>query len=343
MTQLGPKIILGAARRTVTRIASQTAIAQNRRGTKPAEQLGQAEQISMPDDVLRIVVSRHSAFYSPLISSIAGGFLSDEGIAATYAVLQPGQRSHPLLRDGEVDVMQSAVGSNWGPMEKGETGLPVHFAQINGRDGFFLAAREPDPNFHWKKLEGATLLADHGRQPLLMLKYAAHQQGVDWNKVQAIDAGSVEEIDNAFRAGRADYVHQQGPASQQLERDGVGHVVASVGASMPAVAFSSLLATREFLATDRAGAFMRAFRASREWVRNAPAKEVAAKEASFFPDIDRDVLVATIAAYQKLGCWAGGPAIPRDLYEQALEVFLHGNAIASRHPYEDVVVPPPGE
>jgi len=289
------------------------------------------------------MVSRHSAFYSPLISTIAGGFLSGEGIAASYAVLQPGQRSHPLLRDGEVDVMQSAVGSNWGPMEKGDTGLPVHFAQINGRDGFFLAAREPDPDFNWKKLEGATLLADHGRQPLLMLQYAAHQQGIDWDKIQAIDAGSVEEIGAAFRAGRADYVHQQGPAPQQLEHDGVGHVVASVGASMPAVAFSSLLATREFLGSDRARAFMRAFRASRQWVRHAPAEEIASKEASFFPNIDRDVLVATIAAYQKLGCWAGDPAIPRDLYEQALEVFLHGNAIASRHAYEDVVVPPPGE
>ena len=288
------------------------------------------------------MVSRHSAFYSPLISTIAGGFLAEQGIEARYDVLQPGQRSHNLLRDGEVDVMQSAVGSNWGPMEKGETGLPVHFAQINRRDGFFLAAREPDPGFHWKKLEGATLLADHGRQPLLMLQYAAHEQGVDWDKIQAIDAGSVEEIDAAFRFGRAAYVHQQGPAPQQLEHDGVGCVVALVGASMPAVAFSSLLATREFLGTNRARVFMRAFRTSRQWVRHAPPEEIAAKEASFFPDVEREVLMATIATYQKLGCWAGDPAIPRDLYEQALDVFLHGNAITTRHPYEDVVVPPPG-
>ena len=101
----------------------------------------------MPLDVLRIIVSRHSAFYSPLISTIAGGFLADQGIEATYGVLQPGQRSHALLREGEVDVMQSAVGSNWGPMEKGETGLPVHFAQINRRDGFFSRRQRAGPGF----------------------------------------------------------------------------------------------------------------------------------------------------------------------------------------------------
>ena len=33
----------------------------------------------------------------------------------------------------------------------------------------------------------------------------------------------------AFRKGEGDYIHQQGPAPQQLEHDKVGHVVASVG------------------------------------------------------------------------------------------------------------------
>src|ERR1041385_4236702 len=109
---------------------------------------------------LRIMASRHSAFYSPLLSSIH--FLRQEGREADYSVLRPGQRSYALLRDGEVDIMQSAVSSNWKPRERGIEPLPVHFAQINQRDGFFLVGRQADPEFHWKKLEGHTLLADHG-------------------------------------------------------------------------------------------------------------------------------------------------------------------------------------
>jgi NitT/TauT family transport system substrate-binding protein len=289
-----------------------------------------------------IMASRHSAFYSPLIGVMAAGFLQEEGLEADYAVLQPGQRSREMLVRGAVDVMQSAVGSNWGPMEEGETDLPVHFAQINRRDGFFLAARKPDPDFEWKKLEELTLLADHGQQPLLMLRYAAHAQGVDWSKVRLVDAGSVEEMDSAFRAGQGDYIHQQGPAPQQLESEGAGHVVASVGAAMPPVAFSSLLATRAFLESETALAFVRAYRKSREWAQHAPAEEIAAREASLFPGIDRAALAAAIGRYQKLGTWEGDLAIPRDLYEQALEVFLHGGAVTKRHSYEDVCVAPPG-
>jgi NitT/TauT family transport system substrate-binding protein len=274
---------------------------------------------------------------------MAGGFLKEESLDADYAVLQPGQRSREMLGRGAVDVMQSAVGSNWGPLEQGETDLPVHFAQINRRDGFFLAARTPDPDFHWKKLEGAELLADHGHQPLLMLRYAAYSQGVDWSKIRLIDAGSVEEIDSAFRGGQGQYVHQQGPAPQQLESDGAGHVVASVGEAMPPVAFSSLLATRAFLESQTAQAFTRAYRKSRQWAQQAPAEEIASREASFFPGISRAVLTATIARYQQTGTWEGDLAIPKDLYEQALEVFRHGGAITRTHPYELVCVSPPGE
>jgi NitT/TauT family transport system substrate-binding protein len=272
---------------------------------------------------------------------MAGGFLQQEGLEAGYAVLQTGQRSREMLASGAVDVMQSAVGSNWGPMEQGEMDLPIHFAQINRNDGFFLAGRKPDPDFAWKKLEGASLVADHGHQPLLMLKYAAHTQGVDWDKIGVIDAGSVEEMEAAFREGRGDYVHLQGPAPQQLEHDGVGHVVASVGEAMPAVAFSSLLATKTFLETKAARTFVRAYRKSRQWAHRAPAEEIADREASFFPGVSREALTATIARYQQLGTWDGELAIPRNLYDQALEVFLHGGAIKQRHAYDQVCSLPP--
>jgi NitT/TauT family transport system substrate-binding protein len=287
---------------------------------------------------IKIMVSRHSAFYSPLIATIAGGFLAEEGLEGAYAVLQPGQRSRHLLAAGEVEVMQSAVGSNWEPMGAGEADLPVHFAQINQRDGFFLSSRTERTDFQWSDLEGAELLADHGGQPMLMLRYAAKQRGVDWERVRAIDAGGVDAMDAAFRAGRGALIHQQGPAPQQLEHEGLAHIVASVGEAMPPVAFSSLSATRAFLETGKARAFTRAYAKARAWVRSAPAAEVAEKEQSFFPAIAPEALTAAIGRYQSLGCWQGELEIPRDLYEQALDVFLSGGAIQRRYAYEAVVV-----
>src|ERR1035438_7007300 len=244
----------------------------------------------------RIMASRHSAFYSPLLYSIQ--LLKDTGHQASYSVLGAGQRSYVLLREGQVDIMQSAVSSNWNPRERGVEPLPVHFAQINQRDGFFLAGRHPDDEFEWKHLEGRTLLADHGLQPLVMLKYAVRHNGADWKKIKVIDAGTPEKMEAAFGAGTAGYVHLQAPVVR-------GEVVVSVGASMPEVAFSSLCCDRGFQKTEAYRTFLKAYERARGWVRTAPAEDVAAAEASFFPLIAPEVLAPAIRSYQALGCWDG--------------------------------------
>ncbi len=287
--------------------------------------------------ILKIMVSRHSAFYSPLISTIAAGFLKQQGLDATYGILGPGQRTQALIQEGVADIVQSAVSSNWKPMERGDSPLPMHFAQINQRDGFFLVARVPEVPFRWKDLEGKTLLADHGLQPLVMLRYAAQNQGVEWDRVNIIDAGAPEQMAHAFRSGTGDYVHLQGPGPQQLQAEGVGHIVGSVGQAMPPVAFSSLCASREFVQTETCRSFLRAFASAKEWVRQAPPEEVAARQASFFPNVDAAILSAAVKRYQEIGCWDGGIDIPRELYEQALNVFEQAGEISTRHHYEAVI------
>ncbi len=280
------------------------------------------------------MVSRHSAFYSPLISAV--NLLRQRGVSTEYSILGKGQRSAELIRDGVVDIMQSAVSSNWKPMEQGEGPLPVHFAQINQRDGFFLVARQPSPAFAWKDLEGRRLFADHAFQPMAMLRYAARVNDVDWPRVEAIDAGDPNAMDRAFRDGVGDYVHLQSPAAHQLERDGAGYVVRSVGASMPPVAFSSLCCSREFLGSHSWRTFLDAYRQARQWVRTAPPAEVAAQEAEFFPGISAEALGDAIMQYQALGCWDGSVGIAPELYEQALNVFEAGGFITRRHAYGDV-------
>jgi NitT/TauT family transport system substrate-binding protein len=274
------------------------------------------------------MASRHSAFYTPLLASIA--FLRNQGHEVDYSVLGRGQRGFALLRDDEVNIMQSAVSSNWPLMEQGIEPLPVHFAQINRRDGFFIVGRHPEREFRWTEIEGKTLLADHGRQPLVMLKYALKHIGVDWKQIKVVDAGTPEKMEAAFRTGAGDYVHTQAPVV-------VGDIVASVGACVPPVAFSSLCCTRAYQETEGYRTFIDTYERAREWSRTAPAEEIAAKEASFFPAVPAAVLAAAITRYQSLGTWEGGIEIPRDLYEQALSVFQTAGAIAWRHRYEEVV------
>lgn len=291
-------------------------------------------------DEISIQFTRFSAFYSPLIATIAGGFLAEEGLTPRHSIAPPGKSAIEGVAAGSVHVCQSAPSQGFGPLEKGQAPPAAHFAQINEMDGFFLTGRAPDPGFTWAKLAGKRVLVDHGGQPLAMFKFACHKRALDFKAIVALNVPS-DRMDQAFRDGEGDYIHQQGPAPQQLEHDGAGHVVASVGQAIGPVAFSSLAATRAWLQTDMARRFMRAYRKARAWLLATPAARVAEAEASFFPGIDRAVLTATIAYYQKLGCWTPHVEITRPAFEVALDVFQHSGLITKRHRYEDVVAPPP--
>lgn len=290
---------------------------------------------------ISIEFTRFSAFYSPLIATFAGGFLQAEGLAPRHSVSAPGTSAIAGLVNGTVHVAQSAPSQGFGPLEKGQRPPAVHFAQINEKDGFFLTGRSPDKAFTWNKLEGKRVIIDHGGQPMAMFKYACFKMGLDFKAIRAVDAGSTDKMIAAFRQGEGDYVHLQGPAPQQLVHDGVGHIVASLGDAIGPCAFSSLAARPEWLATDMAKAFMRAYRKARAWLRATPAAEVAKAEAPYFKDIDLPVLTETIATYQKLGNWSPHVEITRQAFEATLDIFQHAGLITRRHRYEDVVAPPP--
>jgi NitT/TauT family transport system substrate-binding protein len=290
---------------------------------------------------LNIMASRHSAFYSPMICTIAGGFLEKEGLTGEYHVVEPGNSSGGAVVEGRMDVAQAAVSASWGPLDNGSKAPFAHFAQINRYDGFFIADRNPDVGFTWTKLLSGKFLHVHGGQPEAMLRYGAHKQGIDLAKVDDIDSPGGNEMLAQWRNGEGDYFHEQGAFPQQLEHDDQAHIVASVGEAVGPVAFSSLVCRWDWLETDDAKRFAAAFKASREWVNTADPNEIAQAEASFFPDMDVSAIASAVGAYQQLGTWSGGIAIEKRLYEAALDVFEHSGMVGSRHPYDDVVVPPP--
>src|SRR5207249_12173318 len=134
------------------------------------------------------------------------------------------------------------------------------------------------------------------------------------------------------------YLHTQGPATEQLDKDVIGTIVAALGHIMPPVAFSSLMATREFLQTPMAQAFMPAYRHSLLFVIESSPEEIADAESGFFPGMPLDVLEAAIARYQQLGTWRLDPGITREQYETAMDIFLYAGVFKERFPYDDVVV-----
>lgn len=292
-------------------------------------------------DQINIQFTLFSAFYSPLISSISGRFLQAEGLEPKWSIAPRGVSAMVALEDGSAHIVQSALSQGFAPLSRGETRKTVHFAQINEMDGFFLTSRTPDPDFNWSKLEGSDVVLFGGGQPLAMFKYACFKAGIDYNKINAIHVGSAAEMDKVFRAGEGQYVQQQGPFPQQLEADGIGHIVAQVGKLIGPCGFSSLAATRDWLESDMAIAFMRAYRKARLYMNETPAVQIAQAEKPYFPKIDEPVLAKCIDTYQKLGCWTPHVEITKAAYEATLDIFDYNGMLEKRYAYDQICTLPP--
>ena len=290
---------------------------------------------------INIEFTLFSAFYSPLISIMTGGFLKEEGLDFEFTVSAPGVTAITALDDGSADVVQSTLSQGFNTLNKGDLPKCLHFAQINEMDGFFLTGREKDQNFTWDKLEGAEVLVHHGGQPMTMFKYACFKAGIDMNKIKIIDAGNGGEMDKAYRAGTGQFIHQQGPAPQQLEADGVGHVVTALGPVIGACGFSSLAARPEWLESEEAKAFTRAYIKTRNYMNDASAAEIAAAEKPLFPTIDEAVLSDCIHTYQNMGVWTRHIDITDDGYNAMLDIFEYDGMLKTRYAYDQVCARPP--
>ena len=174
-----------------------------------------------------------------------------------------------------------------------------------------------------------------------MFDYACHKAGIDENKLVPVCPGGAADIDAAFRAGEGQYVQQQGPFPQQLEADGVGHIVAKVGPVIGPCGFSSLAAKPEWLETDKARAFTRAYRKARKYLNEETAQEIAKAEAPYFPDVDKEALEKCIESYQGLGCWTPHIEITEMAYQATLDIFEYNGLLDARYPYERVCCLPP--
>jgi len=290
---------------------------------------------------IQLISLRHSAFYTPYLMTFMGGFLVEQGLKAEYQCVSNVEELERLLSTGKAHVAQSAVGISMRKrsLEPNTKNDIYHFAQINQRDGFFIAAslESSAVNFNWNHLENKRIIADHLFQPIATLKFVLNRKGVDIGKIEFIDIGDAQQSQLAFLSGEADYIHLQGPYPQQLAADGKAKIVASVGSAVGEIAYSSLCATSSWLESPMAKKFMLAYKKSLNYVQKTEAQYLAEQLSPQFDTINLETLTSTIDAYKKLESWTTQACISKSAFESANKVFLFSGDISSNIDYGCVV------
>ena len=143
-------------------------------------------------------------------------------------------------------------------------------------------------------------------------------------------------------AGQTDYAIFLEPEASNLEKDGNGHVLASIGSEVGAVDYTVFTATDVYLKKNPevAQAWTNAVARAEKYVASAPSADVAKHVAEFFPGLSQAELVKAIDRYRQYKVWKANPVVERAAIESLQDMLIANGALekGKRVKYEQVVV-----
>ena len=291
---------------------------------------------------LRLMDTYRNLFYTPIYTAVAGGFLYTEGLDVMFSTVPADRPPLEMLKQNEVDIIQTGISRSLMALDDGDEDAPLHVAEINQRDGFFLVSSTPTDDWQWSDLEGSTVIPiGFTPVPITSLTAALRKHNVNIDSITMLKGLSADDALAAFRNGDAEYIHMPNPQAQSLIEDGAGHLAASFASEHGYLCYSSFAATPAFIDQnpDIIHRFVRGFYKAQQWLAAADPATVADHVKPFFPGVPDSVLQTSITRYKSLAIWPENPAIGIDGYDSMCQVLIAGGVVMAHHPYERLVRP----
>lgn len=290
---------------------------------------------------LRLLEVIRTLFYTPIYVSVAGGFLEKEGLDVDFKTCPP-EFGHPMaaLNQGAADIaqsgiMRSIIASDWGA----ET-VPVHFAEINSRDGFFVISRTKQDPFQWESLTTAKLIpVGFSPMPWASFQFALRRHGIEPADVDLLTGLDLNEAMTAFREDKAEFIHVPQPAAEQLLDDGSGHMAIALGPENGHLAYSSFAATNQYLAAqpETVQRFTVGYANALDWLAAHDATAVGEAVAGFFPQVSLELVIKSVARLKAQDNWPTNPVLAQPQFENLQDVLIAAGMAKARQPYAKMV------
>ncbi len=285
----------------------------------------------------------HSVFYAPQYVALHLGFFEEEGIDVELAVSWGADRGAAALLSNSADIaLFGPEAALYIAREQADTKL-IAFAQLTKRDGSFFVAREPMPDFSWEDVKGKVIIGGRpGGVPQMVQEYVLHNNDV----VPHVDVEIIQNIDlaataAAFANGVGDFVQLFEPGASSIEKQGVGHVVASFGEAGGEVPYTVYHATQRYINEnpDIIQAFTNAIYRAQIWVQNHTAEEIAEVIKPSFQEDDYDLIVKAVQRYKDTDTFSADPLLRPDALDTLQDIVIFSGELDRKVSYDSVVDP----
>lgn len=285
----------------------------------------------------------HTIFYAPQYAAIQNGYFEEEGMEINLILTPGADKVAAALLSKDADIGLSGSEATIYVYNGGEQDYLKTFAQLTQKDGSFLVSRTPIENFTLEDLRGKTVIGGRrGGMPEMTFEYVLRQNGMDPKTDLTIDT-SVEfaAMGGAFIGGDDDFVTLFEPTALEVEQQGYGYVVASIGELGGVVPYTSYSARISFIEEnpDLIAGFNRAVQKGLDYVHSHSDEEVAETILSFFPDTSLNDLTEVVGRYREIDAWPTTTSFTEESFNHLQDIMIDAGELEEKVSYSELSYP----
>jgi len=293
------------------------------------------------DNMVKVKLSEvtHSAFYAPLYIAMENGYFKEEGIDLELILTSGADKVAAAVLSGDVNIGFAGPESAIYVYNGGEEDYLVTFAGLTKRDGQFIVSNQEE-EFQWSDLKGKEVLVGRkGGMPALNFLNALKNAGIDPSEVNLNYSVEFAALAGSFISGIGDYVNLFEPNATKLEKEGYGHVVASIGEKSGSVPYTAFYAQKSYLENNKEilEKFTRALEKGINYAKDHHEEDIAKVIAPQFPDSSVNDLKTIVKRYKDADSWLPNAYISEEIYKNLEDIMINAELISEYVPYQKLV------
>lgn len=129
------------------------------------------------------------------------------------------------------------------------------------------------------------------------------------------------------------------PNALQVEQQGYGYIVASVGELGGVVPYTSYSARTSYLKEnhDTVANFNKAIQKGLDFINNSSDLEVAKVMLNQFPDTSLNDLEKVVAHYREIEAWPRTTEFSKDAFDHLQDIMIENGIISKKVSYDDLI------
>lgn len=293
-------------------------------------------------ETLRVIEGSRWVYYLPMYIAQQQGFFKEQKLVVKLTTAQSKDAVMPALSNGKADIALTGLENAIYDHALGR-GKPVAFAALTRRNESFLLARSETTGFQWTDLKGKSVITGVPEsRECLILEGLLRQHGVAPHRQVSLFTNIPDNLKTgAFKSGTGTFLQVAEPIASELEAEGVGKVVASLGVAAGDYPAAVYLTSSSFLNShpDALQRFTSAIYKAQLWLQHHGAGEAATVVRKSFKKQNNNLVLKSIERYHSQQTWSPNPVIARVQFHHLQEIMQEAGEIADTVEYNTAVEP----